>query len=48
MDQLFNAVHVKDGILALLVIYLLVTDRMDRKADREFWKNFYQDHKKEK
>lgn len=46
MDGLFSAVHLKDGILALLVIYLLVTDRMDRKADREFWTQFVKDNKK--
>ena len=33
--------YLKDGILAALVIYLLVTDRMDRKADREFYAEYF-------
>lgn len=33
--------YVKDGILAALVIWLLYTDRQDRKEDRAFWSEFY-------
>ena len=38
--------YIKDGILAALVIYLLVTDRQDRKADREFWAGFVKENSK--
>jgi hypothetical protein len=51
MDTLINLlsqIHLKDGILAVVVIYLLITDRADRKAEREFWGNFYKENKKEK
>lgn len=37
----------KDGILAVLVVWLLWTDRADRKADREFWVQMYKDKDKE-
>lgn len=38
-DWLFP--YVKDGILAAIVVYLLVTDRADRKADREFYAQYF-------
>lgn len=37
--------YAKDGILAAIVIYLLVTDRMDRKADQQFWSEFFSKNK---
>jgi len=40
--------YVKDGILAALVIYLLYTDRQDRKEDRKFWSEFFDKHKDKK
>lgn len=51
MDSLINLlsqIHLKDGILAVLIVYLLVTDRADRKTEREFWSGFINKDKKEK
>jgi len=51
MDTLINLlsqIHLKDGILAVVVVYLLVTDRADRKTEREFWSGFIKDNKKNK
>lgn len=45
IDEIFRQ-YFKEGLLAALVIYLLWTDRQDRKTDREFWTNFYKENKK--
>jgi hypothetical protein len=36
----------KDGIFAAIVVYLLVTDRLDRIADRKFYAQYFQDKQK--
>lgn len=43
-------ISAKDGILAVLVMYLLITDRMDRKADRDFYAKYFskKDEKEDK
>ena len=45
LEEIFKQ-YFKEGLLAALVIYLLWFDRVDRKADREFWSNFYKENKK--
>jgi len=47
IEEILKA-HLKDGLLAVLLIYLLWTDRIDRKEDREFWSNFFKDNKEKK
>lgn len=47
MEELIKA-HFKDGLLAVLVIYLLYTDRLDRKEDRKFWSEFFEKNKEKK
>lgn len=53
MDSIINflsQIHLKDGIMAVIVVYLLYADRRDRKADREFLMALLEkfDKKKEK
>jgi hypothetical protein len=48
LGNLLGDIHLKDGILGLLVVWLLWTDRKDRKADREFWSNHYKPKNEEK
>lgn len=47
MEDLIK-LYAKDGILAAIVIYLLITDRLDRKADQVFWSEFFTKNKQEK
>ena len=44
MEELLKT-YAKDGVLAAIVIYLLITDRLDRKADQIFWSEFFQKNK---
>ncbi len=48
LHNLLSDIHVRDGILGVLVVWLLWTDRRDRVADRKFWVDFSREEQKQK